>query len=176
MTPSFYLFPSEPPTSMFSLHFCFLIYFLAFYITPLLSSLFLFFFLSHPRVHTQLLSRLDHLFFIEIIPPVMFYKLWCSNEVVWWVIWWLLPHMKHLLFMVGEDFLDPEVLLGSCPLCLAVSVEGLLTPTLGVILMESNYSRQRTLANLIKLVNLAMLKGRVILPFVGPKANTRKCT
>ena len=84
--------------------------------------------------------------------------------------------MKHLLFMVGEDFLDPKVLLGSCPLCLAVSVEGLLTPTLGVILMESNYSRQGTLANLIKLVNLAMLKGRVILPFVGPKANTRKCT
>ena len=67
---------------------------------------------------------------------------------------------KHLLFMVGKGFLDPEVLLGSS-FVLAVSAEGLLTPTLGVILMESNYSRQRTLANLITLVNLAMLKGRV---------------
>ena len=72
-------------------------------------------------------------------------------------------------------FLDPEVLPGSLPLCLAVSVEGLLTPTLGFILMESNCLRQRTLANLIKLVSLAVLKGRRDPAFVRPKANTRKC-
>lgn len=71
-------------------------------------------------------------------------------------------------------FLDPEVLPGSLPLCLAVSVEGLLTTTLGFTLMESNYSRQRTLANLIKLLHLAMLKGRRDPTFVRPKANTRK--
>ena len=66
--------------------------------------------------------------------------------------------------------LDPEGLSDSLLLCLAVSIEGLLTPTLGFILMERNSSRQRILALLSKWVSLAMLKGRSDPAFVGPKS------